>query len=368
MKFIREYRDRELVVKIANKANELLEKLGREVKIMEVCGTHTMAIARHGLKVLFKNNLDLISGPGCPVCVTSDSGFSMIFQAAEAGKTVAVFGDIMRVPLNGRSLLTLKSEGFDVRVIYSPYDALKIAEREPEKEFVMAGIGFETTSPLFASTILQCKSNGVKNLRLISLFKLIPPVLNKLLEEEDLKIDGLILPGHVSTIIGVKPYAELVEKHGVPAVVTGFEPVDIVEAIRMILKQLVEKRSEVENEYSRTVRSEGNVKAIRIMREVFKTVDSEWRGLGLIEESGLALREEYSYFDAVEEYGLKPVEIAKPRGCLCGEVVRGSKKPFECSLYKKVCRPDNPIGPCMVSSEGTCAAYFYASSEKQANP
>ncbi|MEM2487319.1 MAG: hydrogenase formation protein HypD, partial [Thermoproteota archaeon] len=234
MRFIHEYRDRELVMKIANKANELLEKLGREVKIMEVCGTHTMAVARHGLKILFKDNLNLISGPGCPVCVTPDSGFSMVFQAAEAGKTVAVFGDMMRVPLNGRSLLTLKGEGLDVRVVYSPYDALKMAEREPEKEFVTAGIGFETTSPLFASTILQCKNRSIRNLRLISLFKLMPPALNKLLEADDLEIDGLILPGHVSTIIGIKPYVELVEKHGVPAVVTGFEPVDIVEAIHMI--------------------------------------------------------------------------------------------------------------------------------------
>ena len=362
MRFIHEYRDRELVVRIAEKANEFLESLGREVKIMEVCGTHTMAVARHGLKALFKDSLDLISGPGCPICVTPDSGFSMVFQAAEKGKAVLVFGDMMRVPLNGRSLLSLKGEGLDVRVIYSPYDALKIAEREPGKEFVMAGIGFETTSPLFASTILQCVNRGIRNLRLISLFKLIPPALNKLLEADDLEIDGMILPGHVSTIIGIKPYVELVEKHSIPAVIAGFEPVDIVEAIYMILKQLVENRREVENEYSRTVRYEGNVKAIRIMREVFKPVDSEWRGLGLIGESGLALREEYAYFDAVEEYGLKPVETVKPKGCLCGEIVRGSKKPFECSLYKKVCRPDNPVGPCMVSSEGTCAAYFYADS------
>ncbi|MCS7138728.1 MAG: hydrogenase formation protein HypD [Crenarchaeota archaeon] len=362
MRFIQEYRDGELVRRIAGKANELLEKLGREVKIMEVCGTHTMAVARHGLKSLFKKELDLISGPGCPVCVTPDSGFSMVFQAAEAGKALTVFGDMMRIPLNGRSLLTLRSEGFDVRVIYSPYDALKMAEREPEEEFVTAGIGFETTSPLFASTILQCKSRGIRNLKLISLFKLIPPALNKLLEAEDLEIDGLILPGHVSTIIGIKPYIEIVKKHGVPAVVTGFEPVDIVEGIRMLLRQLVENRCEVENEYSRTVREEGNVKAIRLMHEVFKPVDSEWRGLGLVEDSGLALREEYVLFDAIKEYGLKPVETIRPSGCLCGEVVRGSKKPFECSLYKKVCRPDNPVGPCMVSSEGTCAAYFYSDS------
>ncbi|MGB9717690.1 MAG: hydrogenase formation protein HypD [Thermoproteota archaeon] len=360
MRFIQEYRDGELVRRIADRANELLERLGRRVKIMEVCGTHTMAVARHGLKSLFKENLDLISGPGCPVCVTPDSGFSLVFQAAEAGRTVATFGDMMRVPLNGRSLSTLRSEGLDIRVVYSPYDALKMAEEEPGREFVIAGIGFETTSPLFASTILQCSKKNIRNLRLVSLLKTMPPALNTLLEAEDLAIDGLILPGHVSTIIGVKPYVELVEKHHVPAVVTGFEPVDIVESIRMILKQLVEKRSEVENEYARTVRHEGNVKAIRLMQKVFKPVDSEWRGLGVIRGSGLALREEFRFFDAVEEYGLKPVETVKPSGCLCGEVVRGSRKPFECSLYRRVCRPDNPVGPCMVSSEGTCAAYYYA--------
>ncbi|MBO3842325.1 MAG: hydrogenase formation protein HypD [Candidatus Brockarchaeota archaeon] len=360
MRFIQEYRDGELVRRIANKANELLERLGREVKIMEVCGTHTMSVARHGLKGLFRGNLDLISGPGCPVCVTPDSGFSLVFQAAEAGKTVITFGDMMRVPLNGRSLLTLRSEGLDIRVMYSPYDALKMAEEEPGKEFVMAGIGFETTSPLFASIILQCRRRGINNLRLINLFKTMPPALDMLLQAEDLEIDGLILPGHVSTIIGVKPYVKLVEKYGVPAVVTGFEPVDIVESVRMILQQLVEKRSMVENEYTRTVRYEGNVKAVRLMHEVFKPVDSEWRGLGVIGGSGLALREEFKFFDAVKEYGLKPVETVKPKGCLCGEVVRGSRKPVECSLYKRVCRPDNPVGPCMVSSEGTCAAYYYA--------
>jgi len=360
VRFIQEYRDGELVRRIAGRANELLERLGRRVKIMEVCGTHTMAVARHGLKSLFKENLDLISGPGCPVCVTPNSGFAMVFQAAEAGKTVATFGDMMRVPLNSRSLLTLKGEGLDIRVVYSPYDAIKMAVEEPGRELVMAGIGFETTSPLFASIILRCREKGVRNLSLISLFKLMPPVLNALLEAEDLKIDGLILPGHVSTIIGVKPYVELVEKHRVPAVVTGFEPVDIVESIRMVLKQLAENRSMVENEYARTVRHEGNVKAIRLMQEVFKPVDSEWRGLGVIPGSGLALREEFRFFDAVEKHGLKPVEAANPQGCLCGEVVRGSRKPVECRLYRKVCRPDNPVGPCMVSSEGTCAAYYYA--------
>ncbi|MEM2087403.1 MAG: hydrogenase formation protein HypD [Thermoproteota archaeon] len=364
MRFIEEYRDGELVKGIVGKVNELLEELGREVKIMEVCGTHTMAIARHGLRNLFRRNLDLISGPGCPVCVTPNSGFSLVFQAAETGRTVVTFGDMMRVPLKGRSLSTLRGEGLDIRVVYSPYDALKMAEEEPEKEFIMAGIGFETTSPLFASVILECRRRGARNLRLISLFRLMPPALNTLLEAEDLQIDGLILPGHVSTIIGVKPYIEIIEKHGVPAVVTGFEPVDIVESIRMILKQLVEKRSMVENEYVRTVRHEGNIKAVKLMQEVFKPVDAEWRGLGKIAGSGLALRDEFKFFDAVETYGFKPVETGEPPGCLCGEVIRGSRKPVECRLYRKVCRPDNPVGPCMVSSEGTCTAYYYARIEK----
>ncbi|MBO3799909.1 MAG: hydrogenase formation protein HypD [Candidatus Brockarchaeota archaeon] len=363
MKFLEEYRDGELVKRIANRANELLGRIGREVKIMEVCGTHTMAIARHGLRGLFRKNLDLISGPGCPVCVTPNSGFSLVFQAAEMGKTVATFGDMMRVPFNGKSLSKLRGEGFDIRVVYSPYDALKMAEDEPEKEFVMAGIGFETTSPLFASIILECRRRRVSNLKLISLFRLIPPALDALLKAEDLHIDGLILPGHVSTIIGVKPYVDIVEKYKVPAVITGFEPVDIVESIRMILKQLVEKKSMVENEYVRTVRPQGNPKAIRLIQEVFKPVDAEWRGLGEIAESGLALKDEFKDFDAVEEYGLKPVEASEPAGCLCGQVIRGSKKPTDCKLYRRACMPDNPIGPCMVSSEGTCAAYYYAGVE-----
>ena len=363
MRFLQEYRDGELVRRIAVKSNLLLEKLGREVKIMEVCGTHTMAIARHGLRSLFKSNLDLLSGPGCPVCVTPNSGFSLVFQAAESGLTVTTFGDLMRVPLNGKTLLDLKSEGRDVRVVYSPYDSLQMALEEPDKEFVMAGIGFETTSPLFASVILECKRRGLKNLKLISLFKTMPPALDCLLGSKDLEIDGVILPGHVSTIIGVKPYVKIFKKHGVPAVVSGFEPVDIVESIYMILRQIVEGRSEVENEYVRTVRYEGNVKAANLIRWVFKPVDAEWRGLGVIAGSGLALRDDFKDLDAVEEHCLKQVEVEEPSGCLCGEVIRGSRKPTDCKLYRRVCNPNNPVGPCMVSSEGTCAAYYYAGVE-----
>jgi len=363
LRFLQEYRDGELVRRIAEKANSLLEKLGREVRVMEVCGTHTMAIARHGLKSLFKKSLDLISGPGCPVCVTPNSGLSLMFQAVESGLTLTTFGDLMRVPLNGRSLLSMKSEGFDVRVVYSPYDSLRMALEEPDREFVMAGIGFETTSPLFASVMIECRRRRLRNLKLISLFKTMPPTLDYLLSAGDIRVDGIILPGHVSTIIGVKPYVEIFRKHRVPAVVSGFEPVDIVESIYMILKQIAEGKSEVENEYVRTVRYEGNVKASSLIRSVFKPVDAEWRGLGVIAGSGLALREEFKDLDAVEEHHLRPVKVDEPAGCLCGEVIRGSKKPTDCKLYRRACRPDNPIGPCMVSSEGTCAAYFYAGVE-----
>lgn len=359
MNFLEGYRDGGLVRGIVEKANELLGRIDRDVKIMEVCGTHTMAIARHGLRTVFRKNLDLISGPGCPVCVTPDSGISLVLQAAEMGKTVVTFGDLVRVPLNGRSLVSLRGDGRDVRIVYSPYDALRMAEGKPNVEFVMVGIGFETTVPLFASVILECSRRNIGNLRLISLFRLMPPVLEALLSAEDLKIDGLILPGHVSTIIGVKPYVEAIRKYGVPAVVSGFEPVDIVSSIYMILKQLSESSAEVENEYTRTVRYEGNIKALRLIDEVFESVDAEWRGLGKIRRSGLALRREFKRFDAVEEYGLKPISFSRPRGCICGDVIRGSRKPTECKLYKKVCRPDNPVGPCMVSSEGTCAAYYY---------
>ncbi|MGQ9479517.1 MAG: hydrogenase formation protein HypD [Thermoproteota archaeon] len=360
MRFIEEYRDRELVSRVVGKANELLNRIGGSVKIMEVCGTHTMAIARHGLRSLFKDNLDLISGPGCPVCVTSDSGFSLVFQAAETGRSLATFGDLMRIPVNDRSLYMLRGEGADVRVVYSPYDALKMAENEPSRDFAVAGVGFETTSPLFASLILECRRRGVRNLKVISLFKLIPPALEAILEDGEIDIDGLILPGHVSTIIGTRPYVSIVEKHRIPALVTGFEPLDIVMAIYMILKQIVEHRSVVENEYVRTVRENGNQKALRLMNMVFKPVDADWRGFGILGKSGLALNDGWEDFDAVEAYGLKPMSVKEPKGCICGDVVKGLKKPLKCPLYGRVCRPDNPVGPCMVSSEGTCAAYYYA--------
>jgi hydrogenase expression/formation protein HypD len=324
-------------------------------QLMEVCGTHTVSLAKHGVKALLPGGVRIVSGPGCPVCVTSDSDLSQALQVAKTeGVTLATFGDMMRVPVDGVSLLKLKARGCDVRTIYSPFDIFALPS---DKEVVFFGVGFETTSPGVAAVLREAQRRGVKNLSIISCFKLIPPALRALLEGGDARIDGLILPGHVSTIIGTRAYDFLVKEFNVPCVIAGFEPIDLMLSVYSLLKMIKTKKPMLVNTYTRSVRAEGNPDAVRIISEYFEPVGSEWRGLGTIPRSGLALRDEHSNLDARLKFDLRPTTVPEPVGCMCPEVLRGVALPTDCPLFSKECTPENPVGPCMVSSEGACAAY-----------
>lgn len=330
----------------------------RQITLMEVCGTHTMNIHRHGLRSVLPENVRLISGPGCPVCVTPRRGIdAAISYARDPGVIVATFGDMMRVPGSTSSLEQERAKGADVRVVYSALDAVEIAKAEPGKEVVFIGIGFETTTPGIAQTILIAEQERVANYRVLALGKVIPPAMELLVDDPRLNIQGFLAAAHVSTIIGMKPY-EPISSKGVPVVVAGFEPADILAGVSALLKQISEGRSAVENEYSRVARPEGNPRALEVMQTVFEIADAEWHGLGVIPKSGMKIRERFAGFDAERVH---PVEVEATRresGCRCGDVLMGLIEPPECPLFGNVCTPAAPEGSCMVSSEGTCAAYY----------
>lgn len=354
MRYIDEFR----VPETARGLARMIRDTGVEATLMEVCGTHTMAISRAGLREMLSPALNLVSGPGCPVCVTTDREIDTAVAISGLPDVVlATFGDMMKVPGSGGSLEQASTEGADIRVVYSPLDALGIAREETEMRVVFLGVGFETTAPAVAATIQQARREGLVNFFLLSFHKLVPPALRALAGAEDFQVDGFLLPGHVSTIIGLNAYSFLVEEFQLPAVIAGFETNDILQAAFKLVKMLEEGKPAVENEYSRAVRKEGNEKALGIMNEVFEPVDSWWRGLFKIESSGLSLRDRYSSFDAARW----DVELPKPagdRGCRCGDVLCGRIRPTECALFAGACTPDSPVGPCMVSSEGTCASYY----------
>lgn len=344
------FRDPGLVRKILKRISDW----DRPVRFMEVCGTHTMAIGRWGLRKVLPPSIDLISGPGCPVCVTPTSVIDSCLDLR--GVTVAIFGDLLRVPGTKGTLEMARGGGLDVRIVYSPADALKMAE---DNETVFVGIGFETTSPTIGATIIKAKECGIKNFSVLPAFKLIPPAIDALLSSGETKIDGLILPGHVSTIIGSKPYEFIASKHKISGVIAGFEPVDILQAITCLINQKKEDKSEIEIAYRRSVSSDGNKRAKEILNQVFESADALWRGLGWIKGSGLSIRSEFQEFDASDKYPIKQPEVNDNPMCRCGDVLKGVIKPFECPLFYETCNPTNPIGPCMVSSEGSCAAYYH---------
>ena len=327
--------------------------------LMEVCGTHTVAIARNGIRDLMPEGCRLASGPGCPVCVTSNHDIDAVIALARIPDVIlTTFGDMTRVPGSTSSLLKEQADGRDVRIVYSPLDALTIAKENPDRPVVFVGVGFETTTPLVAMAIKRAAAMGLENFSVYAAHKNMPGALDVLMEDPDLKVDALILPGHVSTIIGVKPYQFLAEKYGIPGVVTGFEPVDVLQGIAMLMRQLHEGRAEIENAYARGVMPEGNPVALTAIDDVFETCTATWRGLGPIEGSGYRIREQYAQFDALRRFEPEIEETREPRGCRCGDVLRGIMAPNECPLFRTVCSPENPVGPCMVSSEGSCAAYF----------
>lgn len=330
-----------------------------QATLMEVCGTHTVAIARNGLRTMMPEGIRLASGPGCPVCVTSNKDIDTVIALSRVpGVTIATFGDMTRVPGSTSSLLKEQAQGRSINIVYSPLDALTLAKENPDEQIVFVGVGFETTTPLVAMAIKRAKAMGLKNFSVFVAHKNMPGALETIVADPALKIDALILPGHVSTIIGVKPYEFLAQKYGIPGVITGFEPVDVLQGIAMIMRQLHEGRAEIEIAYSRGVMKEGNPVALAAIEEVFETVDATWRGLGVIPGSGYAIRDEYKEFDAFARFSPEVEPTQEPKGCRCGDVLRGIMAPNECPLFRKACTPENPIGPCMVSSEGSCAAYF----------
>ncbi|HAJ95906.1 MAG TPA: hydrogenase formation protein HypD [Actinobacteria bacterium] len=329
------------------------------INIMEVCGTHTMAISRGGLRQLLPDELNLISGPGCPVCVTSNRDIDHIIGIIRNYPvTLFTFGDMIRVPGTDSSLQLEKSRGKDVRICYSPLDALEYARNNPDREVVYIAIGFETTAPLSAVLVKRAYSEDLKNFHIFNTHKLVPPALELLLLDREINIDAFLCPGHVSAIIGSEPYQFIADKYNIPCVISGFEPLDILESLDMILKQCSKAVASVQIQYGRVVKPEGNPTAAALIDEVFEPADSYWRGIGILPLSGLKLRDMYSRFDAAASF---PVKLNNPKelpGCKCGDVLKGILKPNECKLFATVCTPENPVGPCMVSSEGSCAAYY----------
>jgi len=345
------FRDPDLAKRVAEKIHKLAPKEGT-VKICHVCGTHEWTITHYGIRSLLPQNVEVIAGPGCPVCIVPASEFDEAVQLALKGVAVTCFGDVLRVPGSTMSLLDAKAEGADIRVVYSIADAVKMAEKEPSKEFAFFAVGFETTAP---STAVEVMGKPPENLSFLVSHRLIPPAMKLLVEMEDLSLNGFIAPGHVSTIIGLKPYEVFPKVYGMPTVVAGFEPLDILIGVYMILKQLSENKPRLENEYVRAVHWEGNMKARELMRKVFDTVDGNWRGLGTIPFSKLNLYKKFTVYDAHLKHEVKVekgVDIQK--GCRCHLVVIGKIRPTECPLFMKACTPQKPVGACMVSAEGTC--------------
>jgi hydrogenase expression/formation protein HypD len=357
MKFIDEYRQSDLAFKLA----EQIERLtSQPLKLMEVCGGHTHTIFKYGIEDLLPRNIEMIHGPGCPVCVIPlgrvDDSISI---AQQPGVIFTTFGDAMRVPGSKTSLLDAKASGADVRMVYSPLDALKIAKKNPHNQVVFLGLGFETTAPSSAMTILQAAKDKVDNFSIFCNHITIIPALKAMLDSPDLKLDGFVGPGHVSTVIGTRCYDFVPRDYGKPLVVTGFEPLDILQSVYMIVKQIVEGRAEVENQYARVVNRDGNRRALQALSEVFEPREYfEWRGLGSIPHSGMRLRARYADYDAERKFSVPGLRIADPKACQCGEILKGVKKPWECKVFGTACTPETPIGSCMVSSEGACAAYY----------
>jgi hydrogenase expression/formation protein HypD len=341
-------------------ARELLREIketGAGGTFMEVCGTHTMAISKAGLRPLLEPDIDLISGPGCPVCVTSDEDIDRAIAVASMPDVIlTTFGDMVKVPGSAGSLATESARGADVKVVYSPLEALDLARENPDTRVVFLGVGFETTAPAVAATVLAARARGLDNFYLLSFHKVVPPALRALVGLDDFGVDGFILPGHVSVIIGSDAYAFLPGEYGMPCVVTGFEVTDILQSI-LRLARMRSEGAGLEVEYSRAVRPEGNPKALDVMDQVFEPCDASWRGLFVIPGSGLKMRDEFAGMDA----GTWEVELPEPReksACKCGEILCGRIKPMDCPLFGSRCTPDDPVGPCMVSSEGTCASYY----------
>ncbi|MFA5121991.1 hydrogenase formation protein HypD [Zavarzinia sp.] len=364
MKFSDEFRNGEIAKGLVARIATLLDACGATVekplRFMEVCGGHTHAIFRHGLADMLPRSLEFLHGPGCPVCVLPMGRVDDCVAIAEQkGVIFTTFGDAMRVPGSKKSLLQAKADGADVRMVYSPLDALEIARKNPDRQVVFFGLGFETTMPATALTVLRAAKEGIANFSLFCNHITIIPTIRAVLDSPDMAVDGFIGPGHVSMVIGTKPYRFIAEHYRRPLVVTGFEPLDVLQAIWMLLRQIHEGRVEIESQYARIVPEDGNRAALQAIAEVFELRDFfEWRGLGSIEHSGVKMREKYAAFDAERKFAIGQVTIADPSACQCGEVLKGAIKPWDCKIFGTACTPSTPVGALMVSSEGACAAYY----------
>jgi len=355
MKYLDEYREHSLVKPLVD---QLQRAVTKPVRLMEVCGTHTMAIFRNGVRSILPEGMEIVSGPGCPVCVTSASHMDAFIAIADMDNIrVAIFGDLFRVPGSHSSLAQASSRGAKVDIVYSPMDALDSAKKHPEDTVVFLGVGFETTTPGIAATILAAQRDQVKNFCVFSTHKVIPGPLELLMQDPNLGINALLCPGHVSAIIGAGAYQPFVDKYGLCCVVAGFEPADLLNGLILLARQVANGKPRVENIYQRVVSWEGNQRATAMVDEIFEPVDMEWRGLGVLPQSGLAIKKKYAAFDAEKRLNIEIPEAKEANGCLCGQILKGQTTPPKCPLFDTRCTPAHPIGPCMVSSEGTCAAY-----------
>jgi hydrogenase expression/formation protein HypD len=355
MKFIDEYRDKDLVLKVSEEIRKISSK---PITLMEVCGGHTMSIQRFGLPSLLPETIRLLSGPGCPVCVSSRRFLDQAISYSRLPDVIiTTYGDLIRVPGSSSTLDLEKARGADIRIVYSVMDSLEIARKNPDKKTVFLGIGFETTSPASAAAVIGAHREKISNFHLFSSHKIMPPAMAALIDE-GVKINGYIAPGHVSTITGTSIYQDIAKKYHLGCVIAGFEPVDLMESILMLVRQYEDNRPGVEIQYRRAVRPEGNVKAREMLDEVFELRDDWWRGLGVLHASGMGIRKKYSSFDAEKMLTVEVEPTREDKGCICGEVLKGLKNPKECKLFAKTCTPQNPAGPCMVSNEGACHAFY----------
>jgi len=364
MKYVDEFRDPAKARHLAAEIRALLPQVERAqqrpLQIMEVCGGHTHAIFRYGIQQLLPDAVEFVHGPGCPVCVLPMGRVDDCVALAEQPQVIfTTFGDAMRVPGSKKSLLRAKADGADVRMVYSPLDALDLARNHPDREVVFFALGFETTMPSTALTVLQAKADGIRNFSLFCNHITIIPTIKAILDSPDMHIDGFLGPGHVSMVIGIRPFTFIAEHYRRPLVIAGFEPLDVLQALWMVLKQLVAGRSEVENQYGRIVPERGNPQALAAIQQAFELREFfEWRGLGSIDHSGVRLRPEFAAYDAERKFAVPNLKIADPKACQCGEVLKGVIKPHQCKVFGSACTPETPLGSLMVSSEGACAAYF----------
>ncbi|MDD5287924.1 MAG: hydrogenase formation protein HypD [Dehalococcoidales bacterium] len=356
MKFVTEFRNSELAQGLIT---SIRQNSKRKVRLMEFCGGHTVSIFKNGIRQLLPPTVEMVSGPGCPVCVTATVDIDKAIAFARLpGVIVTTFGDMLKVPGSRSSLQKARADGGDVRIVYSTLDALKIAAENPDKTVVFIGVGFETTAPTIAASVLQAEQQGIKNYRILSLHKVCPPVIKAILDAGEVKLGGLICPGHVSAITGSNAWEFVARDYRIPCVVSGFEPLDILQCVAMLVNQTEKYESKVEIAYKRGVTREGNLQAQKIMGQVFESCPAKWRGMGAVPDSGLKLRHKFAQYDAELAFDIKLEPVIEPKGCLCGEILRGVKTPADCRLFRKACTPENPVGPCMVSSEGSCSAYY----------